>query len=94
MEKLIPSSLEGERAVRSSRIENQGILHEIGGYLHKSVFYDFKNGRLYELLINMSNSDEPIDLITICGRLTEKDKDVGIDPDFITDIDQQQTSNP
>ena len=94
MENLIPSSIEGERAVLSSIIRNQKVLHEIGGYLHKSVFYKIEHSRLYELLLNMSNSDEPIDLVTICGRLTEVDKKNGIDSYFITEIIQEETSNP
>ena len=94
MENLIPSSIEGERAVLSSIIQDQRVLHEIGGYLHKSVFYKLEHSRLYELLLNMSNSDEPVDLITICGRLTELDKKNGIDAYFITDVIQEQTSNP
>ena len=70
---MSPSSIEGEKAVLASIIENPKVLHEIGGYLHKTIFYEPKNARLYELLINMNNSEEPIDLVTICGRLTESD---------------------
>ena len=94
MENMKPSSIEGEQAVLASIIENPKVLHEIGGYLHTSIFYDSKNARLYDILISMNNSDEPIDTITICGRLTESDKQQGVDPFFITGISGQTTSNP
>ncbi len=94
MENMNPSSVEGESAVLASIIENPKVLHEIGGYLHKSIFYEPKNARLYELLVNMNNSEEPIDLVTICGRLTEADKQSGVDPYFVTSILDNQTSNP
>ena len=46
MENMSPSSIEGEKAVLASIIENPKVLHEIGGYLHKSIFYEPKNARI------------------------------------------------
>ena len=94
MQEMKPSSIEGENAILASIIENPKILHEIGGYLHKSIFYENKNARLYEILVNMSNSEEPVDLVTICGRLTENDKSSGVDAYYVTCVADNATSNP
>ncbi len=93
-EKINPSSREGERAILCSILENSKILDDISAYLHKDYFYFSDNSRLYEIMCNMYASQEPIDMVTVCGRLTEKDKVDGVDPYFVTGILGNPTTNP
>ena len=48
---------------------------------------------MFEILSNMHNNQEPIDMVTVCGRLTEKDKSNGVDAYFVTGLLGNPTSN-
>ncbi len=92
-DKINPSSKEGERAILCSILENEKILDEYSGYLNKDYFYFQENARMFEILSNMHNNQEPIDMVTVCGRLTEKDKSNGVDAYFVTGLLGNPTSN-
>jgi replicative DNA helicase len=92
-DKINPSSKEGERAILCSILENEKILDEYSGYLNKDYFYFQENARMFEILNNMHNNQEPIDMVTVCGRITEKDKSDGVDAYFVTGLLGNPTSN-
>ena len=92
-DKINPSSKEGERAILCSILENEKILDEYSGYLNKDYFYFQENARMFEILSNMHNNQEPIDMVTVCGRITEKDKSNGVDAYFVTGLLGNPTSN-
>ena len=92
--KVNPSSQEGERAVLCSILENSNILDDVSAYLHKDYFYFPQNARMFEILNNMHFNGEPIDTATVCGRITEKDKDDGVDAYYVTGLLGSPTTNP
>ena len=93
-DKVNPSSKEGERAILCSILENSKILDEVSAYLHKDYFYFKENARLFEILQNMSFNQEPIDIVTVCGRLTEKDKSEDVNSYYVTGLLGNPTTNP
>jgi replicative DNA helicase len=93
-DKVNPSSKEGERAILCSVLQNSKVLDDVSAYLHKDYFYFQENARAFEILSNMHHNNEPIDIATVCGRLTEKDKADGVDAYYITGLMDNPTSNP
>ena len=49
---------------------------------------------MFEILNNMHFNGEPIDTATVCGRITEKDKDDGVDAYYVTGLLGSPTTNP
>ena len=79
-----PFSEEAENAILGAIIDTPSILDEVSAYLSPDIFYVEKNRRLYLLLCNMSQNGEDIDLVTIAGRLTKEDNDVGVTAYYIS----------
>tara|TARA_Y100001938_G_scaffold75619_1_gene104673 strand:- start:48 stop:1382 length:1335 start_codon:yes stop_codon:yes gene_type:complete len=89
-----PASQEAEDAVLGGIIDNPSIIDEVSAYLSDNIFYYDKSRRLYSIILNMYKNGEPIDSITIVGRLSQADKDKGISPYYITGLlERSVTSN-
>jgi len=80
----MPSSEEAEKAVLGGLIYDSTQYGKVSHFLKSEYFYHSINSRLYELIENMIKRDEPIDLVTVCGKLTEDDKQKGIDPYYVS----------
>jgi len=81
-----PFSEEAENAILGAIIDKPSILDDVSSYLSPDIFYVEKNKRLYLLLCNMLQNGDDIDLVTIAGKLSKSDKDIGITPYYIAEI--------
>ena len=90
---LPPFSEEAENAILGAIIDTPSLLDEVSAYLSPDIFYLEKNKRLYLILCEMSKNGESIDIVTISGRLSRTDKDVGVTPYYITGL-LEQTGTP
>ena len=81
-----PFSEEAENAILGAIISKPSLLDDVSGYLSADIFYLEKNKRLYLILCEMSKNGEDIDIITISGRLTKTDHDIGIDAYYISGL--------
>jgi replicative DNA helicase len=67
-----PQSLDSEMAVLGSIMLKPGTLIEIADHLTADSFYSDKHRKIYEVMQDLSNSGEPIDLISLSHKLKEK----------------------
>ena len=81
-----PFSEEAENAILGAIIDKPSILDDVYSYLSPDIFYVEKNKRLYLLLCDMLQNGDDIDLVTIAGKLSKSDKDIGITPYYIAEI--------
>ena len=81
-----PFSEEAENAILGAIISEPSLLDDVSGYLSADIFYLERNKRLYLILCEMSKNGEDIDIITISGRLTKTDHDIGIDAYYISGL--------
>ena len=73
-----PSSQEAEDAILGAIIDSPPLLDEVTTYLSEDIFYYNRSRRLYSIILNMYKNGEPVDLITISGRLSDTDKKQGV----------------
>lgn len=72
MLKIPPHSIEAEQSVLwSLLIDKDGFLI-ISDLLSKEDFYDEKNAKIYEVMLELYTKNKPIDLITVKERLDDK----------------------
>tara|TARA_Y100000310_G_scaffold74961_1_gene71198 strand:+ start:276 stop:1613 length:1338 start_codon:yes stop_codon:yes gene_type:complete len=86
---LPPFSEEAENAILGSIIGTPSLLDDVSAYLSPDIFYLERNKRLYILLCEMSKNGEDIDCITISGKLSKTDKDIGITLYYLTGLVDQ-----
>ncbi len=67
-----PQSLDSERAVLGSVMLKPGTLLDIGDRITAESFYSDKHRKIYETMLELSDRNEPIDLLTLSHRLKEK----------------------
>ena len=81
-----PSSQEAEDAILGAIIDSPSLLDEVTTYLSENIFYYNRSRRLYSIILNMSKNGETIDTITIIGKLSKSDKDVGVTAYYISGL--------
>ena len=81
-----PSSQEAEDAILGAIIDSPTLLDDVSIYLSEDIFYYNKSRRLYSILLNMYKNGESIDSITIAGRLSKGDKDLGVTAYYISGL--------
>ena len=81
-----PHSEEAENAILGAIIDAPSIIDEVSMYLSEDVFFLKKSRRLYLLLCEMSKNGEHIDVVTIAGRLTSNDINLGVTPYYISEL--------
>ena len=81
-----PSSQEAEDAVLGAIIDAPSILDNVSAYLSDNIFYFERSKRLYSIITDMSKNGDPIDLITITGKLSNRDKQIGVTPYYISGL--------
>jgi replicative DNA helicase len=70
--KIPPQSIEAEKALLGSlMMDRQGII-KVVDFLRPADFYKTSHGQIYQAMIDIFESQEPIDLLTISQRLEEK----------------------
>jgi replicative DNA helicase len=67
-----PQSVDSERAVLGSIMLRPGAIHEINDLITTQSFYAGKHGEIYKIMLELSSKGEPIDIISVSHKLTEK----------------------
>ncbi len=67
-----PQSLDSERAVLGSVMLRPGAIHEINDIITPDFFYASKHSLIYKMMLELSNKGEPIDILSMSHKLTEK----------------------
>ena len=80
---MLPRSEEAEIYVLSHLIQSPEAYDKLSSYLFEDVFYDNKNKKLFKLIKYMISENETLDKVTVCGRLSEDDKNYGLDAHFV-----------
>ncbi len=89
----MPHSVEAENRVLGTLIEDSSKIDQVTPYLiGKNVFFDKKNQRLWDKLIDSHSNGEKVDMVGICSKLTSKDKEIGLDAYYITGLTSGYTS--
>src|SRR4030066_1827125 len=71
--KLPPQNIEAEQSVLGGILIENGALHKVMETLTPEDFYREAHRRIYDTLIDLSERDEPADLITLTNELRKKD---------------------
>ncbi|HUC89025.1 MAG TPA: replicative DNA helicase [Candidatus Paceibacterota bacterium] len=67
-----PQSVDSEKAVLGSIMLRPGAIHEINGIINADSFYASKHSQIYKTMLELSNKGEPIDILSVSHKLTEK----------------------
>ena len=68
-EEAAPQNLEAEQAVLGSIILDEGLLHELVGWLRPEHFYSTTHQQIYSAFLSMYEDEIPLDLLTIKEEL-------------------------
>lgn len=67
-----PQSVDSEKAVLGSIMLRPGALYEINDIIDADSFYAAKHAQIYKTMLELSSKGEPIDILTVTHKLTEK----------------------
>lgn len=67
-----PQSIDGEMAVLGSIMLRPSAIHEINDIINESSFYVAKHANIYKIMLELSSKGDPIDLLSVSHKLTEK----------------------
>jgi replicative DNA helicase len=70
--KVPPHNMEAEQAILGGILINNEAMNQIMDILSPECFYREAHGHLFEGMVSLYNSDEPVDLITLSQYLTQK----------------------
>ncbi|MBD3244984.1 MAG: replicative DNA helicase [Candidatus Moranbacteria bacterium] len=70
--RLPPQSLESERSVIGSMLIDENAANKVADILSRPDFYEKRNGIIFETMMELYEKNDPIDLISVAGRLKEK----------------------
>ena len=70
--RIPPQSIEGEKAVLGSIMLRPSAIHEINDIINADSFYVSKHSQIYKIMLELSSKGEPIDIISVSQKLTEK----------------------
>lgn len=90
LKKVLPHSIEAERAVIASMILDSDALLTVSELLTGEDFYGKQYGILFDAMVEMYNQGKPIDLVTLQDKIREKDvppEMAGMD--FVRDVLQE-----
>ncbi len=73
IKRVMPHSREAEQSVIGSMILDRDAIMTVIEILTREDFYDLMYGLLYETIIELYNSEKPVDVVTVQNRLKEKD---------------------
>ena len=71
--RVMPNSQEAEKSVIGSMIMDQDAIVTAMELLLKEDFYHQQYGVLFEAMVELHNSGQPVDLVTLSAKLKEKD---------------------
>lgn len=67
-----PQDLDMERALLGSLLLNQGAMFEVADLLNIDAFYAPKHRTIFDAMLSLHQKGEPIDVVTLSGKLKEK----------------------
>jgi replicative DNA helicase len=67
-----PQNIDSEKAVLGSIMLRPGALHEISDTINSDSFYVSKHAQIYSIMLELSVKGEPIDIISLSDKLTER----------------------
>ena len=72
--RIPPHNIDSERALLGSIMLRPEAIHEIMDIIRPDAFYSEKHRIIYQAMSEIFTRNEPIDLLTITARLTEKNQ--------------------
>ena len=73
-----PHNDEAERSVLGSILIEAGQLHKVSGWLGERDFYSKQNAAVYAALLAMDRENKPIDLLTVCDKISHEIDSPGV----------------
>ena len=73
IKRVMPNSLEAEQSVIGSMIMDKDAIVTAMEMLHKDDFYHQQYGVLFDAMVELYSSGQPVDLLTLQNKLKEKD---------------------
>ncbi len=70
--RIPPQSMDSERAILGSIMLRPGAIHEIVDLISAESFYAAKHSQIYKIMFELSAKGEPIDLISVSQKLSER----------------------
>jgi len=70
--RIPPQSVDSEKAVLGSIMLRPGAIHEINDIINGDSFYASKHAQIYKIMLELSSKGEPIDILTLSHKLTER----------------------
>jgi len=70
--RIPPQSLESEQAVLGSIMLRKDAMHEVEDMLYPDSFYSEKHRKIFEAMLDLSNHNEPIDMLSLSTKLKGK----------------------
>lgn len=70
--RIPPQSIDSEKAVLGSIMLRPGAIHEINDFVTSDFFYVSKHSTIYKTMLELSGKGEPIDILSLSHRLSEK----------------------
>ena len=70
--RIPPQSVDSEKAVLGSIMLRPGAIHEINDIITADSFYASKHSQIYKTMLELSSKGEPIDILSVSHKLTEK----------------------
>ncbi|HEX5735714.1 MAG TPA: DnaB-like helicase N-terminal domain-containing protein [Blastocatellia bacterium] len=74
LEKGLPSDVEAEKAVLGAISLNNGLLTQALSYLEKKDFFLDSHSRIFDAMVSLKESGNPIDTVTLPTLLTERNE--------------------
>src|SRR6185312_6584416 len=65
-------NLDSEKAVLGSIMLRPGAIHEINDSITIESFYVSKHAEIYKIMLELSSRGEPIDIVSVSAKLTER----------------------
>lgn len=72
--RIPPNNIDSERALLGSIMLRPEAIHEIMDIIRPETFYSEKHRKIFESMKELFHKSEPIDLLTLSARLTEKNQ--------------------
>ncbi len=70
--RIPPQSIDAEMAVLGSIMIRPGALYEINDIINAESFYVSKHKEIYKIMLELSSKGEPIDILSVSHKLSEK----------------------
>ena len=73
LKRVLPHSIEAEQSVIGSMIMDKDAIVTASEILHGDDFYSKQYGIIFDAMVELHDSAQPVDLITLQNKLKEKD---------------------